>query len=65
MTPEEVLRVLLDRLGATDGAAILISEQELAQWPAVAVAALKSQRTDWSRQARRRAWSVRAARTSA
>lgn len=43
MNPEDVLLVLLDRLGVTDGAAILISEQELAQWPRGAVAALKSQ----------------------
>lgn len=42
MSPEDVLHVLLDRLEATDGAAILISEYELAQWPAAAVAALKS-----------------------
>ncbi|MBK1720314.1 hypothetical protein [Thiocystis violacea] len=42
MRSQDVLRVLLDRLGATDGAAILISEQELAQWPAGAIAALRS-----------------------
>lgn len=42
MTPAVVLREVLDRLGSTDGTAILISEWELSQWPAVAVAALKA-----------------------
>jgi hypothetical protein len=42
MNPEDVLPVILERLGATGGAAILISSQELAQWPAGAVLALKS-----------------------
>jgi hypothetical protein len=42
MSPEDVLHALLDRLGATDGAAVLISDHELSQWPATAVAALKS-----------------------
>lgn len=43
MSPEGVLRLLLDRLGANNGETILISEHELTQWPAMAVAALKAQ----------------------
>lgn len=42
MSPEDVLHRLLDRLGAADGAAVLISDHELTQWPATAVAALKA-----------------------
>jgi hypothetical protein len=42
MSPEDVLHALLDRLGATDGAAVLISDHELSQWPAVTVTALKA-----------------------
>lgn len=44
MSPHDVLCVLLERLGANDGSALLISEHELTRWPAAAVAALKSQR---------------------
>ena len=44
MTLLEALQGLLARLGATRGAAALLSEEELSQWPAEAVRALKSQR---------------------
>ncbi len=43
MSPHDALCVLLERLGANDGAAVLISEHELTHWPAAAVAALKLQ----------------------
>lgn len=41
MSPEQVLAELLGRLGASKGAAVLISEEELALWPDSAVSALK------------------------
>ena len=44
MTPQAALIELLARLGARDGAAVLVSDEELSQWPAAAVAAMKSQR---------------------
>jgi hypothetical protein len=43
MTPQDALCKLLARLGASKGAAVLISEEELSQWPAAAVRAMKSQ----------------------
>jgi hypothetical protein len=42
-TPEAALAELLARVGACRGAAVLVSAEELGQWPAAAVAALKSQ----------------------
>ncbi|MBM3353330.1 MAG: hypothetical protein FJY51_08710 [Betaproteobacteria bacterium] len=44
MTPQAALIELLARVGAVQGAAVLINEEELSQWPAVAVAAMKSQK---------------------
>lgn len=42
MTPAEVLHELLARLGANhDGAAVLVSDEELNEWPEVAVHAMK------------------------
>ena len=43
MTPQAALIELLGRVGAGQGAAILINEDELRQWPSAAVAAMKSQ----------------------
>ena len=43
MTPDAVLREVLDRVGALSGAAVLFSERELLDWPHEAVAAMKSQ----------------------
>jgi len=42
MKPEEALSELLGRLGASRGEPVLIIEQELSDWPAQAVAAMKS-----------------------
>jgi anaerobic selenocysteine-containing dehydrogenase len=44
MTPQDALIELLARVGARDGAAVLVSAEELSQWPAAAVAAMKSQK---------------------
>jgi hypothetical protein len=44
MTPPEVLIELLDRFAASQGDKVLISESELTDWPAPAIAALKSQK---------------------
>ena len=44
MTPQDALIDLLGRVGSGQGAAILINENQLSQWPSAAVAALKSQR---------------------
>lgn len=44
MTPEAVLVELLERVGAGGGAAVLVSDHELSQWPSVAVAAMKAHR---------------------
>lgn len=44
MTPQVALIELLGRVGATQGAAVLINDDELSLWPGVAVAAMKSQR---------------------
>jgi hypothetical protein len=42
MTPAEALRELLARLGANNGAAVLVSEEELKRWPEAAVHAMKT-----------------------
>ncbi|MFZ0663550.1 MAG: hypothetical protein WAM66_12710 [Acidobacteriaceae bacterium] len=44
MTPLEALLELLERVGASDGAAMLVSEAELSRWPAEAVRQLKLQK---------------------
>ena len=44
MTPDAALIELLARVGAGDGAPVLVSEYELNQWPGAAVAAMKAQR---------------------
>ncbi|MHB9100127.1 MAG: hypothetical protein ACYC2E_01215 [Sulfuricella sp.] len=44
MTPQGALIELLGRVGACRGAAVLVNEDELSQWPGVAVTAMKSQR---------------------
>lgn len=44
MTPESALADLLARLGGANGAAILVNDEELSQWPPAAVAAMKSQK---------------------
>lgn len=44
MTPLEALLELLERVGASRGAAVLVSEEELSRWPAEAVRSLKSQK---------------------
>lgn len=43
MTPQAALIELFGRIGARNGAATLVSTEELNQWPAAAVSALKSQ----------------------
>jgi len=44
MTPLHAILELLARLGARNGASVLVSEEELSHWPAVAVKAMKSQK---------------------
>jgi hypothetical protein len=44
MTPMDAILELLARVGASNGAAVLISEEELGLWPAAAVNAMKSQK---------------------
>jgi hypothetical protein len=44
MTPQAALIELLARVGARNGAAVLVSTKELSEWPAAAVAAMKSQK---------------------
>lgn len=44
MTPQDALTELLTRLGASNGAAVLVSEEELSHWPVAAVKAMKSQK---------------------
>src|SRR5208283_6090466 len=44
MTPLDALLELLERVGASRGAAALVSEEELTRWPAKAVRSLKSQK---------------------
>jgi hypothetical protein len=50
MTPQAALIELLARVGAGNGAAVFLSAEELSQWPATAVAAMKSQK--WLAKAR-------------
>jgi len=44
MTTLDAILELLARMGATSGAAIFVSEEELSHWPAAAVKAMKSQK---------------------
>jgi hypothetical protein len=44
LKPVDVLIELLDRVGANQGAAILVTDDELRQWPSEAVKAIKSQK---------------------
>jgi len=44
MTPIDALLELLDRVGACQGHAVLVNDEELLQWPGTAVKALKFQR---------------------
>lgn len=44
MTPQDALVELLARLGAANGASVFVNEEELSEWSAAAVAALKSQK---------------------
>jgi len=44
MTPADVLVELLARVGASKGQALFIGAQELSEWPATAVAAMKKQK---------------------
>jgi hypothetical protein len=44
MTPQAALIELLARVGARNGAAVFISAEELSEWPAAAVAAMKSKK---------------------
>jgi hypothetical protein len=44
MTPQAALIELLARVGVCNGAAVLVSAEELSQWPAAAVTAMKSQK---------------------
>lgn len=44
MTPQGALIELLGRVGASQGASVLINDDELNLWPGVAVAAMKTQR---------------------
>jgi hypothetical protein len=44
MTPQAALIELLARVGVCNGAAVLVSAEELSQWPTAAVAAMKSQK---------------------
>ncbi len=41
MKPVDVLIELLDRVGAKQGAAVLVTDDELHQWPSEAVKAMK------------------------
>jgi hypothetical protein len=43
MTPKAALIELLERVGAKRDAVVLLSEQEVTEWPSAAVAAMKSQ----------------------
>lgn len=44
MTPQATLIELLGRVGASQGAAVLVNDDELSLWPSAAVAAMKTQR---------------------
>jgi hypothetical protein len=43
MTPAEALRELLERVGANNGAPVLVSEAELNAWPETAIRAMKKE----------------------
>ena len=43
MTPQAALIELLERVGASQGNAVLVNDEELTQWPMAAVAAMKTQ----------------------
>ena len=43
MTPEEILVELLERVGAGQDAPVLVSEDELNQWPSIAVTAMQKE----------------------
>lgn len=43
MTPEAALIELLERVGARQGAVVVVSDHELSEWPDAAVAAMKEQ----------------------
>ncbi len=43
MTPQDALIELLERVGASQGNAVLVNVEELTQWPMAAVAAMKTQ----------------------
>jgi hypothetical protein len=43
MTPEATLVELLERVGTRHGAAVVVSDHELSEWPIAVVAAMKSQ----------------------
>lgn len=43
MTPQAALIELLERVGANQGNAILVNDEDLTQWPIAAVAAMKTQ----------------------
>lgn len=42
MTPEAALTELLARLGANNGAPVMVNDEELGEWPAAAIAAMKA-----------------------
>jgi hypothetical protein len=44
MTPQDALLELLARVGASHGAAVFVSADELSEWPVAAVAAMKAQK---------------------
>jgi len=44
MTPLDAILELLARMGASNGAAVLVSEEELSHWPVAAIGAMKSQK---------------------
>ena len=44
MTPQAALTELLARVGAGHGAAVLVSDHELSQWPGVVVATMKARK---------------------
>jgi hypothetical protein len=44
MTPLDAILELLARMGASNGAAVLVSDEELSHWPAAAVKAMKMQK---------------------
>jgi len=44
MTPQDALFELLGRVGASQGATVLVNDDELSQWPSAAVKAMKSQK---------------------